>query len=138
MYQFTNGAPRGQHYVKYLMPTATGNDVETIVPMEERNVQAAIDAALTYRVVGFYFYDIVFVGIRDSETGQKLSLASEPVNISGVHYIDAELYNMQRALRELPGLVVANMQAHKHEHIVRCRTGAYQPFTKGHDVLVSA
>ena len=137
MYLFNNGAPRVQHYVKYLIPTALGIE-ESIVPVRSRDAQEAANNVNTYRVIGFYFYDIVFVGIRDSETGKMYSCSSESLNVSGVHYIDAELYNMQRALRELPGLVVANMQALKHEHIVRCRTGVYRPFTKGHDVLVSA
>jgi len=85
----------------------------------------------------FTFYDQI-VGTAKS-CGKDHRVNSLPFNRSGVFYCGGEVLSLAQ-VKALPGdhsILVGNMERNKWEHVIKCRTGNFQPFENG-DVFLEA
>lgn len=69
--------------------------------------------------------------------GQETTVRSKPINVSGRYFIDGERLNVHQVAR-LPGdyeVLLDNMRGNGWAHVVRCRTGNFQPFNDGDQII---
>jgi hypothetical protein len=123
-------------YVRYLTPGV-------FYPEDYARIATGRDAARIAReapgdVFAFEFYDIVTTTV--TVDGRDVELRSNPINKSGLYYIDAEkLTSAEVAL--LPGdhsILLANMRGNGWDPVLRCRTGNFRPLETGDQVIRSA
>ena len=83
----------------------------------------------------FTFHDIVEATVLVE--GQETTVRSKPINVSGRYFIDGERLNIHQ-VGMLPGdhrVLLDNMRGNGWTHVVRCRTGNYQPFEDGDQII---
>lgn len=124
-----------RHRVEYLIPGSLFP--ESIVrDIEPRTVEAALAEAPD---LAFAF---VLFDVEDApDLGPDFAVTPKRKNVSGRHYIDAEVFTAEQieALDDGHdyGILLSNMRGNEWPALVRCRTGNWQPLDEGDRIVAT-
>ena len=118
-------------YVTYLLPGAMMSETSTH-PVDGRDPHREAALAPT---MAFAFYYTDTLETEGEYMGRRVMMESEPLNKSGVYYINATLVPVD----SLPDDIVKhNVQCWKASYAVYCRTGNVQPYFDGRDSIITS
>jgi len=120
-------------YVEYELPGAFVAEQERR-RVTSRDPRAAAQEAPP-QAFAFSFYDVVTATV--DVDGEQVTTTSLNRNRSGRYFIDGELFDAA-GIEALPGdhhILLANMRGNGWGHVVRCRTGNFQPFNSGDEIV---
>lgn len=119
-----------KHYVTYWYPGVFVAE-DLTKPISERNPkEAALQAS--EGAYGFSFHD------REETEVDGEVLRGKKKNLSGMYYINGELFDVERVRKEVPNprTLVSNMEGNGWAHVVKTRTGWFQPFWDDDELIM--
>jgi hypothetical protein len=120
-------------YVEYELPGVFVAEQDRR-PVSSRDPRKAAETA-PRQAFAFTFYDVVVATAYVDD--EEVTTTSRSRSRSGRYFIDGEQFDAA-GVEALPGdhhILLANMRGNGWEHVVRCRTGNFQPMQPGDEIV---
>lgn len=89
----------------------------------------------------YRFYDKVKITIEGEDAWTKDEVFwRKAKNFSGQHFIDGEKFTLVQLKKKYGkddnyAILISNMKCNRWKHVVKCKTGNWQPFEKGDKIV---
>lgn len=119
-------------YIEFLYPGAFISESSTC----EVRTRDMSNIEVPKNSYGFRFFDVLSAIVNTN--GNQVKLTSKRINVSPMYYYGGELYTVTELKLAFPNehILIGNIEGNGHQRAIKCRTGNWQPFNDGEDILI--